>query len=293
MILSQIVRRTMERIQALEENGIYISAFLSGIHPGLLGIEGAYRQIRELWDYRRIMNTKDPILQYDNLDQPLDQAASLPQVERQELECYLAYFQAVRMRDYGLALRNFSELLDEVFYRVPPRPQIVDNVYKTFVHMMFLSVNEIRKSADAYIEELIRPERLLQDGISVQQLQQNFIQLFNLLKDYHSGTEKQKIPSWYQSMLRYIENNYSDISLNVSSLAEQFSLKPAYLSRAFKQYSDMRLLDYINLMRVRAAKKRVLSGATVAQAAEEAGFGSVLTMRRAFLKFEGTLPSKI
>jgi AraC-like DNA-binding protein len=292
-LLGQIVQKTKERLQSLEESGIYLIASISNLCPGLLGLKTAYQQIKELENHRRILGDQEQILQYSILDQPLEVVSSLPLVERKELDCYLDYFQAIRLKDYGLAQKSFLELLDEVFYRVPPPPRLADNVYRTFIHMMFLSINEIRKSADDDVEQMIRPEKLLPDDCSVGEMKENFMQAFDFLKDHRSGNEKQLLPAWYQGLLRYIEDNYADMSLNVSSLAERFSLKPAYLSRAFKEYSEMRLLDYINLIRVRAAKKRILSGITVAQAAAETGFGSVLTMRRAFLKFEGTLPSKI
>ena len=70
-------------------------------------------------------------------------------------------------------------------------------------------------------------------------------------------------------------------------------MNPAFLSNSFKSIAGIRMLDYINMLRVQYAKKRILAGDTVTSAAERSGFGSVLTMRRAFVKFEGTLPSRL
>lgn len=93
---------------------------------------------------------------------------------------------------------------------------------------------------------------------------------------------------------KYIKENYSDSELNVNELAKTFYLNPTYLSSLFKKNTGVKLLEFINKVRVDKAKKLMVSNPdlSVEEVAFQTGFSSSRTFRRIFQKYEESAPSK-
>ena len=285
-----IRKKTMECTERLKEQGILASVMLSKICDGAMGIRDAYVQIKQLREYRRILDLKEDFLVYGLVDQPKGTVT----VARREFDAVLAYIDAIQKQSYASARSELRTLTEILFTPKAVIPINIETTYHYYIHILFLSVEEIKKRTSGRMEELLMPERLFSPDYSVPEILEKMEQVLMQLETLHQqGEMEESSPSWYSAVLRYIEDHFTDVSLNVSSIADRFSMNPAFLSRSFKSIAGVRLLDHINMLRVRYAKKQILAGDTVTQAAEKAGFGSVLTMRRAFVKFEGTLPSRL
>ena len=55
------------------------------------------------------------------------------------------------------------------------------------------------------------------------------------------------------------EEHYSDAELSVASMAEQFHVPPAYLSKLFKELDGEKLSQYIHKIRLVHVKERLLA----------------------------------
>ncbi len=89
----------------------------------------------------------------------------------------------------------------------------------------------------------------------------------------------------------YIQQHYTDNNLTVSLVAERLGISSSYLSREFKENTGVNILEYIQRMRVEAAKPLLL-GESVKSVAEKVGFGDAQGLMRAFKKYEGVSPSE-
>lgn len=94
----------------------------------------------------------------------------------------------------------------------------------------------------------------------------------------------------YKKALALIENNYQDVTLNVSSLSEDMGVSIAFLSKVFKKYHTMNISDYIARYRVEKSKALLLEGVPLSEIVEKCGFGSLRTYMRLFKKFEDATP---
>lgn len=91
----------------------------------------------------------------------------------------------------------------------------------------------------------------------------------------------------------YVKDNYTDMNLSLSTIADQVKLSPKYVSMIFKTATSTGLLDYINFIRIQKAKELLeTTHITVDDAALQVGYSNSKTFRRAFVKFEGTTPGK-
>ena len=76
-------------------------------------------------------------------------------------------------------------------------------------------------------------------------------------------------------------------------LAEQFHLNPQYISQLFKREIGVNFLAYLTSFRMEKAKKLLLSTSlSVAEVAEQSGYGDYRVFTKVFKKSEGITPSQ-
>lgn len=95
---------------------------------------------------------------------------------------------------------------------------------------------------------------------------------------------------YIKNIVQYIEKNYSK-KITVVNLAEMVHLHPNYLSRVFKSYMGCSVPQYVNNLRIHAAKKLLSETArTVDSIASEVGFYDSHHLQKAFKLATGQTP---
>lgn len=89
----------------------------------------------------------------------------------------------------------------------------------------------------------------------------------------------------------YIQDNKTDINLNVNTLGEGLQISPSYLSKLFRDATGMGVYDYIVGVRIAMAKQLLLqTGSNIDEIAKQSGFLDSSALVRAFKKNEGITP---
>lgn len=94
-----------------------------------------------------------------------------------------------------------------------------------------------------------------------------------------------------EEVKQYILQHYTENELTAAAIAAEFKMSSSYLSRAFKEYTGSNILDYIQRLRVDAAKT-LLQTESVKAVAQQVGFWDTQGLVRAFKKHEGVTPSE-
>jgi len=95
-----------------------------------------------------------------------------------------------------------------------------------------------------------------------------------------------------KSVKEYIEKNYADSCMNLSTVAEALGRNARYLSKVFREETGEGLLDYVNVIRIGKATELLAEGNySVETVGEMVGYASTKTFRRIFTKIVGTTPS--
>ena len=98
--------------------------------------------------------------------------------------------------------------------------------------------------------------------------------------------------SLVQDVAKYITANFAE-DLSLKRLSEEFAITPNYLSKQFKKLTDVALNDYINITRVSAAEKLLLStNMNVTEVAMKCGFNDSNYFAAVFKKIKGITPKK-
>lgn len=96
-----------------------------------------------------------------------------------------------------------------------------------------------------------------------------------------------------QQIDAYVEENYSDVNLNVTTIAEHFGKHPNYISKIYLSETGTMLLDRLHKVRIRHAKELLRQGGiTIEKVAEQTGFSNSRTFRRVFVKETGFNPGE-
>ena len=96
-----------------------------------------------------------------------------------------------------------------------------------------------------------------------------------------------------QSIKHYIEENFADPQLSVSSIANSFFISNAYLSRVFRRFCHQTCIEYITQVRMEQAQ-RLLENTEIriADIAEKTGYSSVYYFSVQFKKLTGETPGE-
>lgn len=91
---------------------------------------------------------------------------------------------------------------------------------------------------------------------------------------------------------RYLQEHLAE-EISLSVLAEQFHLNPQYISQLFKSEIGVNFLAYLTNIRMEKAKKLLLSTSfSIAEVAEQSGYGDYRVFTKVFKKSEGITPSQ-
>lgn len=88
----------------------------------------------------------------------------------------------------------------------------------------------------------------------------------------------------------FIQDNYKDISLN--DVAAEVGLHPVYFSKIFKDEIGLSYSDYLNQVKIEAAKDYLLNDVPLADVAQLVGFNDQSYFTKIFKKYEGLSPLK-
>lgn len=94
------------------------------------------------------------------------------------------------------------------------------------------------------------------------------------------------------SVREYVDGNYTDPELTLSSAATHFSIADAYLSRAFKDCTGVNFSAYIERLRIDHALKLIDRPLSLDEIASLTGFEHVYNLRSAFKRNLGVTPSE-
>ena len=105
--------------------------------------------------------------------------------------------------------------------------------------------------------------------------------------------EDTNISAVVQSVLNNINNNYSDFSLTLNSIADDARVSASYLSNRFKEEVGINFIKYLNGLRIKKAKE-LLHDITlkVFMVSDRVGYEDVRYFSRIFRKYTGYTPTE-
>lgn len=111
-----------------------------------------------------------------------------------------------------------------------------------------------------------------------------------LASDQVKSTGERSGTFW--SIVQHVHIHYMD-KLTLESVAKNFFVSTAYVSRLFKEFAGQSFLQYVHQLRVNSAAHMLAStNMTVAEITFATGFESFRTFARVFKKMKGQTPTE-
>ena len=96
-----------------------------------------------------------------------------------------------------------------------------------------------------------------------------------------------------QKIQAYMQENYGDVDLTLTRVADQFNLTPNYLSIFFKENAHDTFLNYLTRLRLEEAKRLMRdTRLSITEISERVGYASANSFTRAFKKIEHVTPTQ-
>ena len=163
------------------------------------------------------------------------------------------------------------------------------------IYEMFTVVMDIFREYvldDRQQEEMFRYLELLMNAHTKDEMKACFCNLLQFQIGVISRQQVKEGKRMIAKVVNYVKENYMDCNLSLSSIAEALDRNPRHVSKAFKEATDMGIMDYINSIRIEKAKELMANKSySTQEISEKVGYANVRTFRRAFEKETGETPA--
>lgn len=281
---------TAQRLIELEQqvDGIRLFASVSQIWEGFEGLGQAKQQVRQIVEYRVLHMDVQPLLTFAVVEAYRIYPQPRPDI-KQEQEI-LTQFKSGCFRQ---ASEVFDSLFDREYLALATPLILLKHKCAQYLDALMNTARELLDEGRAEALSALQPERRILEATTYPEVRAQMEHFFGQLNDLVLSCRKDRSAAWIMDVKNYIRGNYTDPDLNVNRVADEFGKNPSYLSRSFLRLTGTSILDYIHYYRIQEAKILIGRGVTLANAAAAVGYSNVLTMSRAFKKYEGTTPGKI
>ena len=275
------ISRMKQQIQ--QEQPIQISAAVSDPYRLLTDISAAYQKAEKLTEYMILMDDYDSVyvVGYNVEDGKL----SLFE-DNQTLKSIQKLSNCIQ---YG-QFQEAGNLLDQIFGQLTaPSPEHLIESAREVSYLLDTII--ISFDSREYGEEVsrltIEKQQLRKQSLytTKQYLQELFARLQDKKSSETSNEEK------VQRICEYIETHYEDSNLSAQAVADAFGVGISWLSTTFKKVKNESFLDHIHKYRIGKIQELMMStDLSLKEIAERTGYGSYVTMTRAFKRYTGVAP---
>lgn len=286
--ISRHVRYAAEIIQ--DKFKIDIKVSISRVKKSASKIPEAYTEAFETVEYKKIMGINDPgfiEIKCVRHDEGLKSLYDFPlQMEQKLINC-------VKAGDFESSQEVINEIYEKNLLEASPSLIVIKCLMFDLISTMFKTMNEINGFCDNRFLEELDPINRLTECTTVFDMKKNLIYILSMVCQYINDNRKNDHRNIKDNVIEYVNQNYNNVNLNISAIAEQFNITPAYLSKIFKEQSNIALMDYINEVRLKKAKELLKNKkSNVSDIAAAVGFQNTNTFIRVFKKYEGITPGK-
>ena len=180
--------------------------------------------------------------------------------------------------DINIPIMNGLKVIQTARIKYPQMAFVIVSGYDDFSYCQ----QALRLQITDYI---LKPVNYAEFGSCIDNLK---ISLFQQQTDAAPQQEERTIVG----LTRYLQAHLAE-ELSLSVLAEQFHLSPQYISQLFKSEIGVNFLAYLTNIRMEQAKKLLLTTSlSIADVAQQSGYGDYRVFTKVFRKSEGITPSQ-
>ncbi len=276
------LKNTIEKAQDFFEKNfeVYFTASISTVNRDLSSLSNAYREALEAMEYRLVFGKQKVILYNDVI--------SRRGRYKYDIESKNKLVNNIKTGNFETVLESINEIFSEIIYN----KDITVEMVKCFIYDIISTLTKVLdETCEAgFIEELNLTKKLLY----CQTLEEMEKSIVDILKPVCENVNKRKATYHISKNIKeFIDENYTDINMNVAMIGNEFNKAPSYLSKLFKEQTGETLPDYINKTKIAKVKYYLLeTNLSILDIADKVGYSNSNVLIRTFKKYEGVTPGK-
>lgn len=278
--LLKIFKREKNLIE--EQFKIMFTVAVSAVNYGYAGIHIGYEQTIEGIEYRMLLDNTG-IISYTQIAEYKMEPQNMLEYNENILIGFIVN------GEIDSAVQYLDRLFDKNAKRSSPK------VFKCLLYEIINSVLHLLKDNNVEFEvyNVFREEllNLTEEMYTITEYKKCFRELIPQIRSLLSETSVND--GLVDEVKEYIQKNYADINLTVTTIAEAFHLSSGHISKRFKKETNECLSTYINIVRIE--KSKLLLAETemfIEEICMKVGFTNKVTFLRVFKKIEGITPSQ-
>ncbi|WP_214627199.1 helix-turn-helix domain-containing protein [Paenibacillus agaridevorans] len=282
----------------LREFRIKLIIAVSSIQTSINGIAYAYQEAKDALEYSIVTGKRETVL-YDQLHQEMRPETGAGYYYPLQVEQQLINY--MKLGDYAKSREVLDEIKNKNFGDLAGSVHIIKCLLYNLVSTMIKAVNESDGVGDSFFVNNSKRIDAIMQGETIQGMYDKLCELLQeICADLKAKRELQaqharnhSLEERIKEVARYVEMNYDDIHLNISTIGEHFHMKASYLSKLFKDQTSEGLLEFINKVRIERAKEIIADeGIAIGEVAGRVGFSEAATFIRIFKKYERITPGQ-
>ncbi|WP_127588668.1 helix-turn-helix domain-containing protein [Paenibacillus koleovorans] len=263
---------------------IFFTVSVSTVRRTISELPTAYQEALDAMEYKMVFGTQTVIF--------YDQIQSFNRSYVYSLENEQQLINHVKAGDFEHAKR----ILDEVItHNLTDKGLSIDMVrclmFDIISTMMKAAIEVNLDQTELYMDNMKAVEELM-DGVTVTAMTDRMIVFLEKVCDHVHAKKRSHNFRLKENVLEFINREFRDHNLSITTISDEFDIHPSYLSRYFKEQVGESLTDYINKFRVNKAIELLKDdNILIKDICDLVGFYSISTFIRLFKKYEGVTPS--
>lgn len=192
----------------------------------------------------------------------------------------------------NLAANNRAEELDEALNHVWKENFVTRNITGLERELLYYRlVDTLTKASDEPV--LTEEEHLRFNKMSAEEFFRIIRRKFHQIGERMEQKRRESSDQLLQSVLRYLEEHFTEYETCLSSTAMAFGLTEKYLSAFFKEKTGTNFSNWLENLRMRKADELLRDSAlSVEEIAKAIGYNSAKTFSRAYYRCTGQTPTQ-
>ena len=236
----------------LEQLPVSITIGVGNSVTTLSQIRTSYQNAAEAVKYRTVLG-KNQVILYDCIK--TEKQSSPFRLE----DAIASILEAVKSEDlsasYALTDHCITNQITEDYTDIIPIRVTVSTIIN---HLSDLLIQSGLRGTDAFRYSLAAYERLFRLD-TVDELKNMVNNVIRAIIETFTSVRTEKNTNTIHAILNYLEQNFEDPDLSLSSVAGRFYLNASYLSRLFKLETDTTFTRYLTELRLKKAAKLLLT----------------------------------
>ncbi len=257
---------------------------VGGTYEGFEGIHLSFTEAEKAACFRFIKG-ENHIIFYQNIHTVLDQKEYFTAEQESEL---IMKLRQGKEKETAEVIKSVTKKIQEK----PPSPDECRFICKSLINTVSKTLLEqdidIAKIPDAMVRTA-----LYKQFETLQDMEHSMLNLCNGICRFIRQQKESKNFKLRDDITRYIEEHYTENTICLELIADEFGMSPSYITRFFKDQTGHTLMAYIDMLRMKKAKDLLLhTDMNLREIIKETGYYTEVSFIRKFKKNEGVPPIK-